>query len=239
MVSGASGRVKGPAMTRDEEILQLLREIKDAQQSHHAEWQQVVRRAEEHQQHAVRDVAKAKRSMWIPLGALIVVIIGINYLPRLLHSPGVPQGMPESARYNHPIATPIFDGGYQLDTERSFSGLRKRLAEADPDQQPAVKRLLALAERQFVNFSIKHGVITSGQPLMQEFHLVAGSTIENHLQGRAIWHEDLHDPGDCSIVNVSLKIEGKTLLFSYFPDGEEAGEPVVLTKITPEAGQEI
>jgi len=220
-------------MNQDDQILQLLREIKDAQVRHHNEWQDVVRRAEEHQQRALHDVAKAKRSLWLPIGVLIVILLGINYLPDIWRSRHLPSDFPEIAQYSNPIATPAFDGSYVLDAEKSFADLRARLAQAEPGKEETLRRVLAMAEDQFQNFRINHGVITSGKQLIQEFRLTSATTDHGQIQGKAIWHEDIHDPGDCCAINVRLVLEKDVLKFSYFLDGEESGQPIVLRKSTP------
>jgi len=217
-------------MTRDDEILQLLYEIKDAQNNHHTEWQEVVRRSEEQQQRAVREVAKSKRSMWVHIGVLILVLVGIIYLPIVIHSPYVPHSVPELAQYDSPISTPIFDGTYTLDSQKSFPDLHARLADASLNKRQEAQQFLSMTELQFVNFRINHGVITSGKTLVQEFRLVNGVTVDGLLQGRAVWHEDVNDFGDCFAVNVRLELQGDTLEFSYYYDGEEAGSPIVLKK---------
>jgi hypothetical protein len=42
--------------------------------------------------------------------------------------------------------------------------------------------------------------------------------------GEALWHEDIHDPGDMSKINVKLKRDGDTLEFSFYVDGDPASE---------------
>jgi hypothetical protein len=216
-------------MNPNDEMLQLLREIKEAQDHHHNEWQEVVRRAEEHQERAVHDVARAKRSAWLSIGALILALVGINYLPAVWH-----WGQTSSsdstwmAQYSDPIATPVFDGDYILDSERSFADIRGRLAQAAPGKEETLRQILAMSQERFQDFRIKHGVITSGKHIIQEFRVTSATSDGGHLQGKAIWHEDLHDPGDCCFVKVHLKLEDGILEFSYSPEDEEPDSPIVL-----------
>ena len=221
-------------MTTDEEIIQLLCEIRDAQARHQEEWRATVRKAEDQQQRALRNIAKGKRSLWLFLGLAVLILVGIPYLPTMFRCTPIPENSPELAQYGDPIATPIFDGSYILDREASLAGLRKRLAEARLENQEAAQSVLDMTEKQFDNFRINHGVITSGKSLVQEFRLVSGTMNDGQLHGRAIWHEDIHDPGDFTAVNVHLSLEGNTLKFSYHPDGERPPEdPIVLRRGAP------
>ena len=58
--------MKGTGMDREDEILALLREIRDAQAEHHAMWQEALRKAEQQQERAL---AQAKR---IPVRSALV-----------------------------------------------------------------------------------------------------------------------------------------------------------------------
>jgi hypothetical protein len=219
-------------MHQDEEIRQLLREIKEAQVQHHEEWRAALRRTEELQQRALHNAARAKRNGWIIIGVLILILLGASYLPSLWLSRHAPADFPERGPYASLIATPLFDGSYTLDPE-TLSSLREHLADMEGAKPERVERLVAMTQEQFQNFRIRHGVITSGTKLVQEFRLISGTNEIGQFQGRAIWHEDIRDSGDCALVNVCLRLEGEVLRFCYYPDGEPPGDPVILRRKAP------
>ena len=173
------------------------------------------------------------RRVWVGLAIFVVILLGIYYLPTILPPKQIATDFPDLAQYSNPIPTPTLDGSYVLDYESSFGDLRARLAEAQPAEREILERLLAAAKDQLHNFRIDHGVITSGKLLIQEFRLISATTENGTLIGKAIWHEDIYDPGDCSSVNVRLNLEGDILKFYYSPDGDEPGEPIILRRAEP------
>ena len=64
----------------------------------------------------------------------------------------------------------------------------------------------------------------------QEFRIASGTINGNVLVGRAVWHEDVNDPGDCCVVGVRLLLEGDVLEFSYFMEGDAAGDAIFLRR---------
>ena len=109
----------------------------------------------------------------------------------------------------------------------------KSVRPAESQIERRYKRARDEAQERFENFRIQGGIITSGKQVVQEFRLTSAERKGAQLQGKAIWHEDVHDPGDCCLVNVRLKLENGVLQFSYFPEGEETGSPVVLRRKAP------
>ncbi|MBX3358815.1 MAG: hypothetical protein KF745_10325 [Phycisphaeraceae bacterium] len=113
-----------------------------------------------------------------------------------------------------PIATPTFDGRYQLIAEESFQALRADLAaEPDPDRQVLLRQILEGNEDAFADFRITHGVITFGREITQSFALRSATIEDGELRGEAIWHEDIHDPGDMSLEPIRLRLKGDRLEF--------------------------
>jgi hypothetical protein len=211
-------------MVDNDEILDLLREIRDEQKRHQEEWRRAVEQA---QLDHLQQVAKTKRKIWLVMGLLVLTFIVSNLLPAFTQQDDYPPDLPEMALYYQPIATPDFDGSYTLDSEKSFPVLHARLSE-DPQDQRA-RSILLMSEQQFQNFRIKHGVITCGAMLVQEFRLVSGEIIDNQLEGRAIWHEHIHDPGDAMVIGIRLALTGDTLEFSQ-DNASAVGPTIVLTK---------
>jgi hypothetical protein len=217
-------------MDKDDEILRLLREIRDTQIKNREEWLEALQKNELRQKQSVENFAKAKRRLWIVLGVLIVALFCIYYIPILLTPRQILPDFPELSQYSNPVATPKFDGSYTVDSEKLQEYLHSHFVQHDSQQHDLDKQLLAAFEDRFYNFRINHGVITSGKVLIQEFRITSADMEDGKLRGRAIWHEDIHDPGDCTIINVQLSIEGDVLEFWFFPDGEEKGEPVILRR---------
>jgi hypothetical protein len=94
--------------------------------------------------------------------------------------------------------------------------------EADPARRRETEMLLQAMADQYANFRIRHGVIRSGTRPVQEFSLTEATIDGGTLRGKAVWHEDVGDPGDSSEVAVMLRLTDESLEFSVL-DGQ--GEP--------------
>ena len=213
-------------MNREDEILEELRAIREAQIAHHREWQAKVQEADEYQRVAARQAAKAARSMWAPV-IIVVLLLAMQYVPGLL-MPWRAKGLPGElcdALFSPPIATPAYDGEYVLDAEQSFGGLD---GQGGPNADSAA--LVNMLAERYDDFTVDHGVIRSGKGLRQEFRIVSGDMVGDTLVGRAVWHEDVDDPGDCCVVNVCLRLTGDVLELWFFDEGGEQGKPVVLKR---------
>ena len=103
-------------------------------------------------------------------------------------------------------------------------------AEATIQQREGIARLERDRKAQLENFEIGPDRIRSGTVLVQEFCLsrLIESTPER-LRAEAVWHEDIGDPGDASIVELRLTRDGDTVRLFISDDGEEA-ELAVLRK---------
>ena len=103
-------------------------------------------------------------------------------------------------------------------------------ADATVEQREAIARLERDRKAQLENFEIGPDRIRSGTVMVQEFCLsrVIESTPER-LRAEAVWHEDIADPGDASIVELRLTREGETVRVFISADGDEA-EFAVLRK---------
>ena len=128
------------------------------------------------------------------------------------------------------VDTGTFNGEYKVDHEKSFPTLYGELEELEGEQRINMMMLIQFSKRMLVNFRIADGEIRSGAMPTQSFVLTKAQINDNVLQGRALWHEDIHDPGDCAMVNVRLELVGETLRFWYYAEDEDLGEPVVLER---------
>lgn len=134
----------------------------------------------------------------------------------------------EGAAVPSPIATAAFDGEYSLVTEENFLGFGDRLAaESDPVRRENLEKLFGLMQQQYERLTIRRGVIHIGTVLVQEFSLQSAEIEGKSLRGKALWHEDMHDPGDMAEVHVSLRLEGDRLEFRYGVEANETAAPFV------------
>jgi hypothetical protein len=132
------------------------------------------------------------------------------------------------------IDTTPFDGEYKLLAESSFNYLREKLKNTNDEAlRGNLEYLLRRQEEQYANFTIKKGIIRSGTRLVQEFSLTSASIEGDILRGKAVWHEDIYDPGDCQEVPIYLKRSGNLLEFAIGDTTEEIANPVVLERISP------
>jgi hypothetical protein len=130
------------------------------------------------------------------------------------------------------IDTTPFDGDYKLLAESSFNYLREKLKNTNDEAlRGNLEYLLRSQEEQYANFTIKKGIIRSGTRLVQEFSLTSASIEGDILKGKAVWHEDIYDPGDCQEVPIYLKLSGNLLEFAIGDTKEEIANPVVLERI--------
>jgi hypothetical protein len=209
---------------------------------------QLPRATEEDQRQAhvaQRPFARADRQLAVPVlkqrsgkarkvvlvVALVAAVICLLLLG--LARAGWPPRVLMSLFFGTTAGTGPFDGRYELVVEESFKSLHDEIAAAEGERKELLERILQREIEQFSAFWIRDGVITSGKVLVQEFRLASATITDGTLVGRAIWHEDVHDPGDCCVVGVRLELDGDTLRFSLFDPGEEPDPPVVLRRIEP------
>ncbi len=128
--------------------------------------------------------------------------------------------------------TSLFDGEYFLLSDSSFGTLTSRVAQAgDQSTRDALEFLLASQIDQYSNFTISQGVIRSGSSLVQEFSIIDATIQDNTLKGRAIWHEDVSDPGDEGEVWIELTLDGDILYFHFYETANDRGDPVILARM--------
>jgi len=129
------------------------------------------------------------------------------------------------------VDTAVFDGCYRLDPQASFAPLYHQMeASQEVEEVALLEDILAFEIDQYQDFTIEGGVIRSGGSLRQEFSLASAEVEEGTLQGKAVWHEDVGDPGDASEVLVALRLEGERLRFYVYENPGEMGEAVILVR---------
>lgn len=129
------------------------------------------------------------------------------------------------------VDTRAFDGHYRLVPEASFVDaqeeiravereLSRRQALGEPASDELGSRMALLRanlDRRIARWSdlvIERGVLRAGRGPVQEFSLVRAAIAEGRLNGTALWHEDVQDPGDCADVPLRLELRGARLSFA-------------------------
>lgn len=225
----------------EEDILRELREIKEAQARHQTEWRAVVARADQEMRAAMArnelELASARRresrSWWKFVGFLLLLVLASNYLPTLiswLPGFGVPSGL---IWKDPPPELRAFDGEYRLDTAATRARIAAGLPEPMRGQREVVDNMLKLEVERFHDFHIRNGVINAGRKLRQRFNLIRGEVTNGVLRGQALWHEDIHDPGDRSNIELELRLEGDKLRFVLDPDESSPEHALILDRVRP------
>jgi hypothetical protein len=126
------------------------------------------------------------------------------------------------------VDTTTFDGMYALLPEASFASLIDEISQcSDPEKKANLQRILDFETRSYQPLRINKGVLTAGSLLIQEFSLRNGEITEGVLTGEAIWHEDIHDPGDCARVHIRLqRQQDGTLTFAFDETSEIRTHPL-------------
>ena len=79
-------------------------------------------------------------------------------------------------------------------------------------QQKAFAKLRELQAQRYANFEISSDRIVSGVGLVQEYCLTRVlERTPTSLRSEAVWHEDVHDPGDAALVVVTLTRDGDVI----------------------------
>jgi hypothetical protein len=129
------------------------------------------------------------------------------------------------------VDTSLFDGSYTLVKDDTFASLIEEIQRTqDQERRDALEAILQSEIDRYSDFVIEYGVIRSGKSIIQEFSLTSGTLEGNILNGKAIWHEDIRDPGDMVEVNVELSIEDHLLFFTYHESDVQAADVIVLMR---------
>lgn len=131
------------------------------------------------------------------------------------------------------ISTAQFDGNYDLVPEESpsIAKIQTKLdATTHPKKRENLETLLNLMIEENKVLRIQSGIIRLGTTLQQEFSLQNGKITASVFQGKAVWHEDIGDPGDSSVVTVRLHLQNERLEFSFYDETNEPFEPLVFRK---------
>jgi hypothetical protein len=108
-----------------------------------------------------------------------------------------------------------FVGRYDLEPERSFPS--EDPPDATPEQRAASEKSRQFSLDQYSNFVVDTDRIRSGKLLVQEFCFVEVRTETDHVfDAAALWHEDVGDVGDASIVFVRFERNGDEARFNIY-----------------------
>ena len=188
-------------------------------------------------------MSSGRMLVWVLLAIIAVVVYIFLQFSLKQEGPSISPGETESS-YGiereiaevfdgkfEKVDTGIFNGEYKANHEKSFPTLYRELEELEGEERINMMMRIQFSKRMLVNFRIADGEVRSGAMPTQSFVITKAQINDNVLQGRALWHEDIHDPGDCAMVNVRLELVGETLRFWYYTEDEDPGEPVVLERI--------
>ena len=217
---------------RDDQIVELLQGMRDDQQRHHAEWQNAVSLARREQAILAKkaEVEQRKGKLW--MRGIFVVIAAAVILPMVMQYFAMRKYRNLDNLAANPQSVESFDGRYSLDVEASFPEKLSEIEAAEGDRKDQLKELLQIQTDQFEYFEIRRGIIRSGKDVVQEFILTKTDLSGNTLEASALWHEDMYDPGDCSIESIKLELDGETLRFFRGVDDQDFGPPLVFKRLT-------
>jgi hypothetical protein len=112
---------------------------------------------------------------------------------------------PEAGRASAPAGP--FDGVYVLERE-------PHAAADDADE------LVSLTHTMFSPLTVRGDTIRYGSLIVGEFALLDPVVTGDVLESTALWHEDIHDPGDMTEVRLTLRREGEKLHLSIVDEDE-------------------
>lgn len=120
-------------------------------------------------------------------------------------------------------STGDFEGQYVLEEDSLVA--RGRL----DGTQSTDAEYIARQRDAFSHFRVRRDRITSGTKLVQDFCLtrILESTAEK-LHAEAVWHEDIHDPGDASLVEIWFEKIGGRYRFALSEPGDPSDKQWLL-----------
>ena len=104
------------------------------------------------------------------------------------------------------VDTGNFNGVYELDESSALADIFTEIENTeDENEESNLRAILDFETMYFKKLHIHDGVLTFGEMPLQEFSMLNGQIDDSLLTGKAVWHEDIYDPGDCSQVYVRLE----------------------------------
>ena len=105
------------------------------------------------------------------------------------------------------------------------------VAALPPERRAALAELRATEKERYQHFEILSDRIHSGKGLVQEFCLTRMiERTPTSLHAEAVWHEDVGDPGDASLVEVRIERQGDGYRFAFNEPGEAAVNWMILKR---------
>jgi GlpG protein len=126
------------------------------------------------------------------------------------------------------IETAEYDGDYEMDLKAMRKADRLRTPGFSPEQRAAADKGLETLAATFSPLTIRRGVLRYGRIPVGEFRMLSGGRGEDGLFGNALWHEDVHDPGDMQSVFVLLKRAGEELQLTFAAPGQQDAPPPLI-----------
>src|SRR5262249_40142397 len=128
---------------------------------------------------------------------------------------------------------PRFVGPYEVDASRSFQGPLYDQPDADAKKREMAAWFLKQQIDLFANFIVARDRIQSGRQRIQEFCFIEVQSDTDHvLDAIAVWHEDVDDPGDASLIRVRFELDGKDARFHFYAQAADLKEhPIFLRAV--------
>ncbi len=125
---------------------------------------------------------------------------------------------------------PRFVGRYDVDASRSFRGPLYDQPDADAKKKEMAAWFLKRQIEMYSNFIISRERIQSGKQQVQDFCFIeVESETDRVLDAIAVWHEDVDDPGDASLIRVRLELDGAEARFRFYAEEADLkGEGIFL-----------
>ena len=112
-----------------------------------------------------------------------------------------------------------FQGKWKFDEDRS--GDSSAPAEPATEEEQALLNAMKAIGVVMSDIDIRGTQITQlGGILQAQYDLLDYRSEGGRIIGTALWHEDRHDPGDCTEIKVTLQRDGNTLIFTREDDGD-------------------
>jgi hypothetical protein len=160
------------------------------------------------------------RSEWTALDLFLITFIA--FVVGLAGCGPVGESFGLSAAEKVPAELEVFQGKWKFDEAKSFApeGEDDGQAEMSAEEKAilgAMKQLGVVMS----DIEIRGTQITQLEGLLRaQYDLLDYKSEGGKIVGTALWHEDRHDPGDCTEIKVSLQRSGDTLTFTREDDGD-------------------
>jgi len=127
-----------------------------------------------------------------------------------------------------------FVGRYAVDASRSFQGPAFDRPDADAKKKEMAAWFVKRMTDQYSNFVVETDRIRSGIHQIQEFCFIdVRSETGRTFDAVAVWHEDVGDPGDASLIRVRFERDGSEATFHSYAEADDLKSRPVFLRVVP------